>query len=184
MRVLMLGNSLTSSNGLPERIAHLIGGEVVAHTRGGARLAEQLNPATRLGSRTTRSLAEEQWDFVILQEMSTGPARFRDRYLASVESLAEAARSAGAAPVIFATWPFREGSARLAKTGWDFDEMQELLHDAFETAARDNEARLADVGSAFARRRDPSLYAPDGVHPSDAGADLAAGIIAEALLRQ
>ena len=49
MRILMLGNSFTAANGLPQRMARLTGAEVIAHTRGGARLAEQLNPKTKTG---------------------------------------------------------------------------------------------------------------------------------------
>ena len=52
MRILMLGNSFTAANDLPQRLAQLTGAEVMAHTRGGARLAEQLNPKTKLGART------------------------------------------------------------------------------------------------------------------------------------
>ena len=49
MRILMLGNSFTAANDLPQRLAQLTGAEVMAHTRGGARLAEQLNPRTKTG---------------------------------------------------------------------------------------------------------------------------------------
>lgn len=44
MRILMLGNSLTFANDMPRMLAELIDAEVVYHTRGGARLAEHLNP--------------------------------------------------------------------------------------------------------------------------------------------
>ena len=40
MRILMLGNSFTAANDLPQRLAQLTGAGVAAHTRGGARLAE------------------------------------------------------------------------------------------------------------------------------------------------
>ena len=73
MRILMLGNSLTFANHMPQTLAHLTGGEVVQHTRGGARLSEHLNPKTKLGARTQAALRDEHWDFVILQEMSHGP---------------------------------------------------------------------------------------------------------------
>ena len=52
MRILMLGNSLTSAQDMPDILAELTGAEVVCHTRGGARLSEHLNPNTRLGART------------------------------------------------------------------------------------------------------------------------------------
>lgn len=51
MRILMLGNSFTSANNLPQLIAKRTGAEVVAHTRGGARLREHLNPNTKMGAK-------------------------------------------------------------------------------------------------------------------------------------
>ncbi len=59
MRILMLGNSFTFTNDMPQMLADLTGAEVVHHTRGGARLSEQLNPNTRLGSRTQVVLQKE-----------------------------------------------------------------------------------------------------------------------------
>ncbi len=56
MRILMLGNSYTSANHLPLMLAEMTGAEVIAHTRGGARLAEQINPATKLGNKTLKAL--------------------------------------------------------------------------------------------------------------------------------
>ena len=73
MRILMLGNSFIFTNDLPKILADLTGAEVVQHTRGGARLSEQLNPATALGACTQAALATERWDYVVLQEMSHGP---------------------------------------------------------------------------------------------------------------
>ena len=43
MRILMLGNSFIFTNNMPQMLADLTGAEVVHHTRGGARLSEQLN---------------------------------------------------------------------------------------------------------------------------------------------
>ena len=48
----MLGNSFTFANNMPKTLANLIDAEVVQHTRGGARLAEQLNPDTKMGGMT------------------------------------------------------------------------------------------------------------------------------------
>lgn len=62
MRILMLGNSFTAHNNLPGMVAKLTGAEVVAHTRGGARLAEQLNTDTELGRKTINALRNEKWD--------------------------------------------------------------------------------------------------------------------------
>lgn len=73
MRILMLGNSFTFANHMPKILAELTGAEVVHHTRGGARLAEQLNPKTKMGNLTITALEQEKWDYVVIQEMSNGP---------------------------------------------------------------------------------------------------------------
>ena len=54
MRILMLGNSFTFTNNMPQMLAELTGAEVVHHTRGGARLSEQLNPNTGWAVRPRR----------------------------------------------------------------------------------------------------------------------------------
>ena len=104
MRILMLGNSFTFTNEMPQMLAALTGGEVVCHARGGARLSEQLNPDTRLGARTQVALAGEWWDYVVLQEMSHGPITAPKSFFSSVERLCEQIRANGAVPVLFATW--------------------------------------------------------------------------------
>jgi len=66
MRILMLGNSFSFVNEMPAMLARLTGAEVAWHTRGGARLAEQLNPKTKLGAKTLAALEREAWDYVVL----------------------------------------------------------------------------------------------------------------------
>ncbi|MEI3305502.1 MAG: hypothetical protein V8R40_05385 [Dysosmobacter sp.] len=90
MRILMLGNSFTFTNNMPQMLAELTGAEVVHHTRGGARLSEQLNPNTRLGSQTQAALQNEKWDYVVLQEMSHGPITAPKSFFSSVEGLCRA----------------------------------------------------------------------------------------------
>ena len=169
MRILMLGNSLTSANDMPQTLAQLAGAEVRAHTRGGARLAEQLNPATRLGAATQAALAAESWDFVVLQETSNGPVLHRAAFLRSSAALCEQVQAAGAVPVLFATWAYRPDSAKLARMDRDFDEMAAALASAYREAAVTHDALLADVGARYlARAGAAELYAADGVHPSTA----------------
>ena len=127
MRVLMLGNSLTTAHDLPRlllaRLSERCGAkvEVVVHARGGARLSEHLNPKTKNGARTLRALGrlcgERQagLDFVVLQEMSHAPATTPEAYLRAASGLCELARSAGARPVIYGTWAYERDSAALAR---------------------------------------------------------------------
>ena len=184
MRILMLGNSFTSANEMPQMLAALTGGEVVCHTRDGARLSEQLNPDTRLGARTQATLAGERWDYVVLQEMSHGPITAPKSFFASVERLCEQIRANGAVPVLFATWAYHRGGAKLAAKGWDYDGMADQLAEAYRKAALNNRALLADVGGRFYGWPDPrELYAADGVHPSDLGSRIAAETIADVIRR-
>ena len=182
MCILMLGNSLTFANDMPQMLAALTGAEVVHHTRGGARLSEQLNPATRLGAQTQAALAGEHWDYVVLQEMSHGPISSPKSFFSSVAQLCEQIRASGAAPVLYATWAYQKGSAKLAAKSWDYDAMSLALSEAYRQAARENRALLADVGRQFYELADTqNLYAPDGVHPSELGSHIAAETIASVI---
>lgn len=182
MRILMLGNSYTFTNDLPAVLASLTGAEVTAHTRGGAFLAEQLNPETAMGQRTLAALQDESWDFVILQEQSKAPAVSREAFLRSAEALCRLIRENGATPVFYATWAYRDGSRPLTQSGMTYEEMYDALHGAYLEAAARGHALLADVGTAFRARRDSEeLYAADGSHPNVSGTRLAAQIIAEAI---
>ncbi len=182
MRILMLGNSLTFANDMPHMLAVLTGAEVVHHTRGGARLSEQLNPATRLGARTQAALAQGAWDYVVLQEMSHGPISAPKSFFASTARLCKQIQDSGAVPVLYATWAYQKGSAKLSAKGWAYDEMSRGLSEAYRQAARENHALLADVGRRFYELADAQdLYAPDGVHPTKAGSRIAAETIAAAI---
>ena len=179
MRILMLGNSFISTNNMPQMLSELTGAEVVYHTRGGARLSEQLNPSTRLGSQTQAALQKEKWDYVVLQEMSHGPITAPKSFFSSVERLCRQIRANGAVPILFATWAYQRGGAKLTDKGWDYDEMARSLSIAYRQAAQENGALLADVGQRFYMLSDvQNLYATDGVHPNEAGSRIAAETIA------
>ena len=184
MRILMLGNSFIFTNNMPQMLAELTGAEVVHHTRGGARLSEQLNSNTRLGEQTQAALQKEKWDYVVLQEMSHGPITSPKSFFSSVEQLCRQIRANGAVPILFATWAYQKGGAKLTDKGWDYDEMVRKLSEAYHQAARDNNALIADVGRRFYELSDTQdLYAADGVHPNEAGSQLAAETIG-AVIRQ
>lgn len=179
MRILMLGNSFTFCNDLPSMLAELTGAEVLHHTRGGARLSEQLNPSTNMGKLTQDALAFEHWDYVILQEMSNGPITAKPSFLKSVSALADQARHAGATPLLFATWAYQKDSEKMSGMGISYEEMAEQMSATYHEAAEASGALIADVGQKFFERSETEiLYADDGVHPNAAGSRLAAETIA------
>ena len=184
MRILMLGNSFTYYHDLPDMVAELTGAEVRSHTRGGARLAEQLNERTEMGARTMKALREERWDYVVLQEQSNAPSTTPKAYRKNVARLCALVRQAGAVPVIYATWAYEKGNDWYAKESMTYDALYEGLTASFTEAARENGALLAPAGEAFRRgsAEGAALYDPDGRHPSAEGSRLAAGIIAGTIL--
>ncbi|MDI9243198.1 WYL domain-containing protein [Fusibacillus kribbianus] len=183
MRILMLGNSFTFVNNMPDKLAQLTGAEVIHHTRGGARLAEQLNPETKMGSLTQAALQNEKWDYVILQEMSNGPVTSKDSFLKNVGLLCEKIRANGAMPVLYATWAYQKGGKQLASFGMDYDEMYQKMHDAYHEVAAQNRALIADVGKRFYELADrQNIYAEDGCHPNESGSQIAAQVIADVIL--
>ncbi len=184
MRILMLGNSFTFTNHMPEILANLTGGEVVHHTRGGARLSEHLHPKTKLGAQTQKALQETKWDYVVLQEMSNGPITARERFFRSVEGLCNQIRQNGAVPILYATWAYQKGGDKLSAMGMDYDDMFHQMYDTYHEAAMQNQALIADVGKRFYELSDHcQLYAADGIHPNARGSQIAAEIIA-AVIRE
>ena len=185
MRILMLGNSFTTANHMPDMLAELTGAEIVQHTRGGERLADQLNPKTKMGKRTQEALQNEKWDFVILQEMSNGLITSKASFLENAEKLCEKIRENGAKPVFYATWAYQRGEKKLETFGMDYDEMYQKLYEAYHLAADRNHTLIADVGKKFYELSDKvNLYADDGCHPNEKGSQIAAEIIAPLKLTQ
>ncbi|MBQ8654144.1 MAG: SGNH/GDSL hydrolase family protein [Clostridia bacterium] len=178
MRILMLGNSFTYYNDMPRLLSAMTGWEVVSHTRGGARLAEHLNPETELGARTLPALQNEKYDYVVLQEQSRAPFAESEAFRRSVRELCSLIRQNGAKPLLYATWAYRDGTEKLASTGLTYEEMDAALYAAYHQAAEENSALVADAGRAFSAARGLiDLYQPDDYHPSPAGSVLAAQAI-------
>ena len=180
MRMLLLGNSYTAALHLPEKLAAVLSAEVVAHTRGGARLAEQLNEKTKLGSRTQKALKEEKWDYVILQEMSKGPVIYPERYLESVAKLSKQIKENGAVPVIYCTWAYQKDSPVMGKEPFSYEEMYQKLEAMCHQAAQENGALLADVGTVFFQAKE-NLYAQDGSHPNALGVEKIVEVLAQTI---
>ena len=98
--------------------------------------------------------------------MSHGPITAPKSFFSSVEQLCRQIRANGAVPILFATWAYQRGGAKLTDKGWDYDEMAQKLSEAYHKAARDNNALIADVGNRFYElSHAQNLYAADGVHP-------------------
>lgn len=182
MRILFLGNSFTFYHDLPLLVKEMLSCEVQAHTRGGARLAEHLNPETEMGAKTLKALREEKWDYVVMQEQSFAPIGNFEAFLKSVKALCTLIKESGATPVLYATWAYREGTDKLSSTGLTYNEMADALRKNYYKAAEETGAFVADAGALFTKTRALiTPYEPDNYHPSEAGTVLAASEIARVI---
>ena len=182
MKILMLGNSFTMCNDVPKLVAGLLQAEAEMVARGGSYLHQRLDPQDELCAQTKEALAKGGWDYVVLQDMSNNPALNRADFLNAAGALCEEIRKIGAKPVFYATWAYKEGSAKLASVNMSYDEMFQKLYDAYHEAGERYDALVADVGLAFSRVRDTvELHVEDGFHASPAGSLLAAAVIARTI---
>jgi hypothetical protein len=182
LRVLFLGNSYTYFNNLPrmvEEFAAAAGGRKI-ETRmiapGGASLADHLE-----NKRTLEAIRTGRWDYVVLQEQSqlgavylvNGEPRVAnaEAFFAAARALDAEIRKAGAATVVYHTWPRRDAP----------DSDRAMLDYAYTHLTRELKALRAPAGPAWQRARaelrGASLYAEDGSHPSTAGSYMAAAVI-------
>jgi len=176
LRVLFIGNSLTSVNDLPRMVERIAGeagwkGRIrcEAVTRDDSSLEDHWN-----GGEAVKAIRSGRWTHVVLQQ---GPSSLPSSQAMLREYTAKFAaeiRARGAAVVLYGVWPPRD---RLP--------FQPAVTDAYRSAAADVGGRVVPVGEGWAAawRRDPSLplYAADGFHPSSAGTHLAALMLAEAV---
>ncbi len=182
MRVLLLGNSFTYYHDMPLILKEISGFEVVSHTRPGGYLYEHLDPKEEMGAKTLAALKNEKWDYVILQEQSFCPVGDKKCFDDSVDQLCKLIKENGAKPLLYATWAYEEGTAKLNDTGLSYDELSKGLYDAYHGAALRNGAGVIDVGLAFDRMRKLiHLYEDDNYHPSEAASMYIAQLIKEAI---
>jgi hypothetical protein len=171
LRILFIGNSLTSANDLPGlvgRLGQAVEGKapiVESVTVGGFSLEDHWNRGD-----AQKAIARDKWDLVVLQQ---GPSALPESRVLLVEytrRFAEEIRRTGGRPALYMAWPPTSRSAE-----WD------QVTESYLTAARVVNGVVFPVGEAMRAvlRRNPdlALFTGDGFHPSGAGTYLAALVI-------
>jgi hypothetical protein len=175
VRVLFVGNSLTSSNDLPGMVRALAaaGGKRLAYhcdTPDGFNLDDHWPPG-----RPFELLARERWDYLVLQQGPSTRLESRRQLAASAKRFSDAAVAAGVTPAVYGVWPMQN-----QPNGFD------LACSSYREAAIAADAVFCPVGEAWraALLLDPpiALYQSDGLHPTQAGSYLAALVIVEQLV--
>jgi hypothetical protein len=180
--VLFIGNSYTSSNGLPDMFEKMAqsGGyrvQVAMMAPGGWTLTDH-----SISVETLEKIRGNEWEFVVLQEQSVIPSlvdsRERQMYPA-VRQLHDEIKAVGADTVLFMTWGRRDG---LPDEGHrDFASMQAALEAGYLKIGNELNLAIAPVGFAWENGlRSASqldLWVKDGSHPTREGTYLAACVL-------
>ncbi|MBI1248532.1 hypothetical protein GC197_11920 [bacterium] len=186
-RVLFVGNSYSFK--IPKLFASIAKAnklpiEVSQVTRGGWTLTK--HAADR---ETLETIAEGNWDIVVLQEQSqipSFPAVERAELMdPAAKKLVDQIRDAGAIPVFFQTWGRRDGDLVNGPND-SYDKMQARLLEGYQHASEvAGNVFVVPVGQAWAKfdqKNRPDLYGKDGSHPSEQGINLGACVFYVALL--
>ncbi|MEO1775439.1 MAG: SGNH/GDSL hydrolase family protein [Pseudomonadota bacterium] len=192
-QILYIGNSLTSSNSLPETVFEMAKARghtllYFEHTPGGTRLSEHASSRT-----LSRAIEAGAWEKVVIQGQSQYSA-FHDWQLERdvfpyatdiIEQIRELHPDAQI--VLYQTMAHRDGDQEnkdvIPEVG-TYTGMQTRINSAYERLASLNSAELAPVGVAWMSFRrdfpDVELYTDDR-HPNPLGSYLAACVVFTAL---
>ncbi len=191
LSVLFVGNSLTSTNDLPDVVRRFAAGlpsrpeiAVRAITRGSARFSDHWRKG-----KVSAEVKRQRPDFLILQGQSTEPLYAPQEFAHYARLLKSEADRVHAITILFSTWARPPGDSyyRDASSGGSPQEMQKRLNAAYASLSSELGAVLAPAGLAWerAQRGIPEIKLLDGSqHPSLAGTYLAAAVLCRVLLRQ
>ena len=176
LRVLFVGNSLTSANDLPEVVEEISrrgGGERAIETETIAEPDFALEDHWRSG-RARKRIERGRFDVVVLQQGPSSLPESRANLIDWTTRFSEIIRAAGARPALLMVWPAESRSA-------DFDRVIA----SYAAAAESVDGALLPAGLAWrhAWAIDGSLdfYGPDRFHPAPLGTHLAALVVEAAL---
>jgi hypothetical protein len=170
IRVLMMGNSHTVVNDLPQRLQAML-----QAAQPGKTVAVVVAPDSMFldehlsNTRTTQLLEGQTWSAVILQAQKYSSSGLNSYSTSEAETLVRMARTAKALPMLFPEWP-RRGVAETDR-----------IYNLHVSIAQKEAACVAPIGQAWdlALQRHPTLelYATDGNHSAPAGAHLSALVL-------
>lgn len=168
VRILLIGNSLTYTNVLPEMLQSLADASGVSRTQVASVAVPNFSLEDHWHAGQARTaIRKGGWTFVVLQQGPSALETSRTHLLLWAGIFAEEIRLHGGQPALFMVWPSADRS-------FDFERVSE----SYRLAAELTGGVLLPAGDAWlaAWQRDASLplYGADGFHPSPMGTYLAA----------
>ena len=127
MRILMLGNSFTFTNNMPQMLADLTGAEVDSPHPGRGAAVGTAEPQHQAGRPDPGGAPKGEVGLCGAPGDEPRPITAPKSFFSSVEQLCRQIRANGAVPILFATWTYQKGGAKLTDKGWDYDEMAQKL---------------------------------------------------------
>ena len=187
--VLFIGNSFIFFNDLPGTLSELAeAGDYTIKAQSIATPGWTLEQHAQ--SQTTLSkIAQQHWDYVVLQEQSVLPIYQRDRrqrMYPAARILQKKAQRSGAKVILLMTWGRKNG---LKDAGYrNFNQMQTALTEGYREVASKLDAIVAPVGVAWknvlAEKPFFPLWRSDGSHPSKQGTYLAACVLYSTMIKE
>jgi hypothetical protein len=173
LRVLFVGNSLTEYNG-----GLALAMEQLA-VSAGKKPAPVFDEITKFGAtwaqlwdvtQAPNEIREGGWDYIVLQDYSTAAMTYRSEMDVYGRRFSQAAKSVGARPVFFITWPHENQLF-----------LQKQIAGAYIAVANQNDGLIAPVGPAWMKVLKEHPYLPlydprdnPKKHPTPAGTYLTA----------
>jgi hypothetical protein len=183
LRVLFVGNTITSDNEMPEMLSALARGDpgappifTVWYARRGSTLEDALDD-----DRLRELFDDERWDYVVLQEHSqiaSRPPELRERTVPAARALDRLAKKRGARTLLFESWGYRDGDPD--STDDRYYDMQVRMIRGYAGVSLSLLAPVVQVGhvwqQAVARYPRLQLWNEDGRRPTPLGSFLTASV--------
>lgn len=190
IHTLFIGNSFTFYSDIPyltQKVANSLGYSFVSDsvTKGAWTLTKFADSADEMGTIVDQKLANNQYEYVILQEQSMRPLTAYSGFLSATKTLQKKINSTQVSAEIhlYSTWGYQEAADTNKTT---IPELEKSLRGKYEDCASALKTKINYVGKAFSdiyeNHKEINLYYSDDKHPSYAGAYLSALVHVGSLL--
>lgn len=189
MKILIIGNSATYCNDMPDILLRLLvenGHDVTLDsvTKGGARLREALTEGTKQHTQLMPLLERNKYDVLFLQEHGIHGIVDTAGFAESAAMLCKWVKAPRT--ILYVPCARKEGNEVLVRKGWTAREMTDMAYSAYTEVAKVIGAELSPATVCFMnileKHPDAPLHAEDMAHPSLLGSSVIATTLYRTLI--
>jgi hypothetical protein len=176
MRVLFIGNSLTTFNDMPSKVEKMgsmakdsTSIETSMIASGGNSLDRIVKSIMTSRSKYLKTIESKKWDYVVLQDHSNAPISGRNQMIKAADILVKINQKNKANTIFFMTWAPKDKLHQIREISMVYTNLGKSL-----------DSKIAPVGLAWdyiTRNSTIDLYDFDGIHPNKVGTLLTACVI-------